>query len=172
MAKTKVKNTPRGQMLEISNRGKTSYIELDRRLPKKKRLQSLSSRKKHKKQPVIRTLETTRKPQTITGMPGGDKTTIGLTQRVSFLQGAAVGRRNFQLPMGYEGQEKILVVKSYAVGAEPKVYLKTKQDDNTIYTATKVGQVLNLICDGTYWYLLGTRYSLSGSEDPGEWTTN
>ena len=105
-------------------------------------------------------------------MTGTDKVSIRLTNRVSFLSGVATARRNYILNTGYNGQEKFLIIKSYSgAGNEPKIWVKTKQNDNTIFTASKEGQVLHLISDGTYWYPLNG-ISTAGTNDPGDWTTN
>ena len=168
MTKVKVRNTSRGKVLDVQSKGQWTSVALgESKKPAKKRNKHLL-RKTRKKRDVAEA----RPPESITGMPGGDKKTISLKCKVSFLKGVATGRRNFQLPMGYNGQEKILLVQSFAVGAQPKVYLKTPENDFTIYTSTTEGQGLHFICDGTYWYLVNTGYSTGGNNDAGEWTTN
>jgi hypothetical protein len=166
--KIRIKKTGKGQVLQVNIAGKWHNISTNEHFPPRERRDI--HLKKFKRNNVKRKLEH-KVPTTQVGMSGGDRTSINLTNRVSFLTGTASLRRDFQLPMGYEGQEKILVVKNYSTGNNVKVFVKTHQNDNTIYTANKKGQVLHFVCDGTYWYLVSTRYSTGGNE-PGEWTTN
>ena len=112
--------------------------------------------------------------ETKTGMSAkADATELSLTTRISFLQGEDSGSRKwFTLPMGVAGQSKFLIVNFVGVGPTyPKVYFKTVEDDETEYIATNNGQVLHLICDGTYWHVLGI-HDTSDTNAPGAWDTN
>ena len=167
--KIRVRARGRGARLEIHSNGRWYSVALDN--PRQK-INTPKPKILEERKTIQKEVARLKAPNTQTGMSGGDKTSISLKFRTTYLIGDAVAKRDFELPMGINGQEKILIVKDYAVGAEPRVYLKTQQNASTMYTATKKGQVLHLISDGTYWYLLSTGYATSGSNDAGEWTTN
>jgi len=166
----RVRTKGRGARLEVYSGGRWHSIQLDR-----------SNQRTNKHKPaILSSAKTLRReavrvstPNTQVGLSGGDKESISLKTRITYLKGEATNKKAFELPMGVNGQEKILIVQETTGGTQfPEITLKTQQDDATKYTSAKKGQVLHLICDGTYWYLVSTGYSTSGSDDVGEWTTS
>jgi len=166
----RVRTRGRGARLEIFSGGRWHSVQLDKAVQRTNKMKpEILSRPKTIRDEIIRI----KTPNTQTGMSGGDKTSISLKTRITYLRGVATNRKSFELEMGSNGQEKILIVTETTSGTQyPEITLKTQQNNSTKYTSTKKGQVLHLICDGTYWYLLSTGYSTAGSHDVGEWTTS
>ena len=164
--KTRILKTGKGMIFQVYKGSKWHNITTTSKVSDKER-RNIHKTKLIKKNREAQALH--KEPNSQKGLGGGDKATITLDNRITFLIGE-VSRSNFELPIGYSGQEKILIVKSFSVGNQPKVYIKTNQNNATVFTSTEEGQVLHLICDGTYWCVVNN-ISTAGSYDPGEWTT-
>ena len=164
----RIRTKGRGPRLEIWSGGRWYAVALDNpvhkvNITKPKLLVSKKS--------MRRDIERLKPANTQKGLAPSDKTIISLKTRVTYLIGDASNKEQFELPMGVDGQEKILIVKDFAVGSNPKVYMKTHQGAAVWFEASKKGQVLHLFCDGTYWYPING-ISTSASNTPGDWTTS
>ena len=164
----RVRTKGRGPRLEIWSGGRWHSIALDKPT---QRVNVIKPKVLLAKKSIRRDVERLKTGNTQIGLAPSDKTTISLKTRVTYLIGDATNLEQFELPMGVDGQEKILIVKDFAIGANPKVYMKTKQGAAVWFEASRVGQVLHLFCDGTYWYPING-ISTSGTYDPGDWTTS
>ena len=140
--------------LQIWEDGRWYSVNMDtkERTPKIERPVMRSPRKKIREDAMYQP------PDLKKGSPtsGEDRTVIETKPMVSFLSGYAPNRRFFKLNMGTSGQMKILIIKGAGVGFEPNIRMKTIHDDSTNYTTSTQGSGLILICDGTYWYPMGT----------------
>lgn len=164
--KIKIRYTGGKPRLEITDKGKRFSVPLD-----------LKKKTVVKKRPHMGKLKTDKlrqerynRPETRTGMTApGDATLLSVKTRISFLRAEDTGsRRWFSLPMGVNGQEKMLIVTFVGVAPTlPKIKITTQQGDE-VYTAGKNGQVLHLICDGTCWYPV-TPIDTADANGPGKW---
>jgi hypothetical protein len=78
----------------------------------------------------------------------------------------------FELPMGKPGQIKIILHQERNNSTNMKVVMKTIVSNVQVFESSQAGNVLWLVCDGTYWYPLSEEINYtSGSGAPTAWTT-
>ena len=157
------------KVLEIWQNGRWHSIELETRQ------KSVVKERPRQKTLKVKKLRQDRynKPESREGMAAPeDATVLSVKTRVSYLKTVDAGLKKwFSLPMGTEGQEKILIVREIGVSPTlPKIKITTKQGDE-VYVGEKKGQVLHLICDGTYWYPV-TSIDSTDANGPGKWNVD
>tara|TARA_R100001443_G_C3297233_1_gene164353 strand:- start:256 stop:774 length:519 start_codon:yes stop_codon:yes gene_type:complete len=162
----RLKNRKGQKVLEVWQNGRWHSIVLENRQ------KSIVKERPRQKALQVKKLRQDRwsKPESRDGMSDpGDATVLSLKTRVSYLRTLDAGTRQwFSLPMGTEGQEKILIVREIGLSPTlPRIKITTKQGDE-VYRGEKKGQVLHLICDGTCWYPV-TSIDSTDANGPGKW---
>jgi hypothetical protein len=65
---------------------------------------------------------------------------------------------------------KIILHQSISSGVNMKIKMKTIQSATQTFESSTAGNVLWLICDGTYWYPLSEEITKAGAGAPTSWT--
>jgi hypothetical protein len=162
----KVVNTGKGIVLQAKLNGKWHSVVLDKRksAPKKEDLR-LTKGLKQKLDIGSAQVEL--------GLEGGPLTgtavTLSPTRRVSGCN-SDTSKIWFDLPMGRPGMIKIILHQSISSAVNMKIKMKTIQSATQTFESSTAGNVLWLICDGTYWYPLSEEITKAGAGAPTSWT--
>ena len=165
----KIVKTSKGAVLQVKLNGKWKSIPID---TKRKSAMKTKNPRDFRQKKLKLDRGTTEVQLGLDGASIVDNAiSLSTTKRVSGCN-SDTSKIWFKLDMGKPGAIKVILHQSRKNSVNMKVVMKTIVSNTQVFESSQAGNVLWLVCDGTYWYPLseGISYT-SGSGAPTAWTT-